>query len=132
MVSWWLEFSITTIDNKAPHWKGGEAIEDGTPPNAVVSRIGVRKGLFGGSRRNEYSYLIESELWAFGGYLKWALHEGMKTVPSILLCAAHTRKLLVQLSFKCRWLVLMSFSVGPSASEGWSISRPIWRIHHFG
>ena len=27
------------------------------------------------------AYLIESELWAFGGYLKWALHEGMKTVP---------------------------------------------------
>jgi hypothetical protein len=78
-----LEFSITTVDNQAAHWKNGEAIEDGTPPSAfVVSRIGVRKGLFGGLEAGmNTAYLIESELWAFGGYLKWALHEGMATVP---------------------------------------------------
>ena len=48
----------------------------------MVSRIGVRKGLPGGFEIGmNTAYLIESELWTFGGSLKWALHEGMKIVP---------------------------------------------------
>ena len=76
-----LQFSVTSINADQPHWQLG--IEDTSPPDAfVVSRIGVRKGLPASFEIGmNTNYLIESELWMFGTYLKWGLHEGMDAVP---------------------------------------------------
>lgn len=76
-----LQFSVTTINNDRSYWIDG--IQDETPPGSlVVSRVGVRKGLPGSLEIGMTgSYLIESELWMFTVLGKWALHEGMTTVP---------------------------------------------------
>lgn len=75
------ELSITNIDEQAEYWQKG--VEDESPPGALLTtQLHLRKGLpfsfeIGATATN----LINSELWAFGGEVKWAPNEAIEAFP---------------------------------------------------
>ena len=75
------ELSITDIDEQAQHWQLG--VEDESPPQTLLTtQLRVRKGLpFSFEIGGVAAYMVNSELWAFGGELKWAINEGIEAFP---------------------------------------------------
>lgn len=75
------ELSTTNISEDKDFWQQG--IEDQSPPGALVtSQFHVRKGLpFSFEIGGVATYLVESELWAFGGEVKWSPNEAVEAFP---------------------------------------------------
>lgn len=76
-----LELSTTNIDEAAGYWQRG--IEDESPPGALLtSQFHLRKGLpFSFEVGGAVTYLVNSELWAVGGEVKWAPNEAIEAFP---------------------------------------------------
>ena len=76
-----LGFSATSIKSDDPYWERG--ISDRDPPSHLMTMlVDVRKGLpYSVEVGVNASYLIDSELWAIGGSLKWALNEAVDIFP---------------------------------------------------
>ena len=76
-----VQFAITSINNQGQYWQ--EGVEDERPESQLmVTRIGLRKGLaasleFG----SDVAYLVNSEMWSLGGFIKWSPHEMMDDFP---------------------------------------------------
>ncbi len=75
--------SISTIDEQAAHWQ--DTISDGDPPGAFFTgHVQVRKGLpFSFELAGNMSYMTNSEMFAVGADVKWALHEGFFYMPDV-------------------------------------------------
>ncbi|MEO1271753.1 MAG: hypothetical protein AAFX99_26980 [Myxococcota bacterium] len=79
--------SVSTVDSNAEHWR---ALRGGDNPGAFTTgQIFVRKGLpFSFELGGELSYLFESETFAVGTDLKWALNEGFLFLPDFAVRVA--------------------------------------------
>ncbi len=76
-----LQTSITAINNNETYWK--LAARDGDP-EAMLTTLGLdmRKGLpYSFEVATQLTYLFDSELWAVGGSLKWAINEAVEQFP---------------------------------------------------
>lgn len=75
--------SISTIDEQAAHWQ--DTIRDGDPPPSFFTgHLQLRKGLpFSFELAGNMSYLTNSEMFAVGADVKWALHEGFFYMPDV-------------------------------------------------
>ena len=75
--------SVSTIDSSADHWQ--RAIRDGDPPPSFFTgHVQVRKGLpFSFELAGNMAYLANSEMFAVGTDVKWALHEGFFYMPDV-------------------------------------------------
>lgn len=75
--------SVSTIDPNADYWQ--QAISDGDAPGAFFTgHVQVRKGLpFSFELAGNMSYLGNSEMFAVGSDIKWALHEGFFFMPDV-------------------------------------------------
>jgi hypothetical protein len=75
------ELSTTNISEEQDFWQLG--VEDESPPGTLqTTQFHVRKGLpysfeLGGAA----TYLAGSELWAFGGEVKWSPNEAVEAFP---------------------------------------------------
>ncbi|MSP71355.1 MAG: hypothetical protein EXR76_04030 [Myxococcales bacterium] len=93
-----LEYSATNIDESSSYWKKGtertlaasqahalnpEGNPDAEAPDFLHTlRFRMRKGLpYSLEMGAQVTYLVDSELWAFGGEVKWALNEGVDALP---------------------------------------------------
>ncbi len=76
-----LQIGIHTINADEDYWVRG--VEDGDPGSVLTTmRFDVRKGLpYSFEIGMNGAYLLESELWSFGGALKWALNEAIDAFP---------------------------------------------------
>jgi len=76
-----MQYSITNVNEEEEYWQRG--VKDQSPSSTLmVSQFEVRKGLpFSAEIGANASYMIETELWAFGGMLKWALNEAVDAFP---------------------------------------------------
>lgn len=76
-----LGFSATTISDTEAYWQ--RAIEDEAPPGALMTmHLDLRKGLgYSLEMGANATYMLNSELWAIGGSLKWALNEAVDQFP---------------------------------------------------
>ncbi|MBH24719.1 MAG: hypothetical protein CMH57_09765 [Myxococcales bacterium] len=76
--------SFSTVDDNAEHWR---ALQSGGDPGAFTTgQIFVRKGLpFSFEIGSELTYLFESETFAVGADLKWALNEGFLYLPDFAI-----------------------------------------------
>jgi hypothetical protein len=76
-----LGFSATSINSDKDYWQQG--ISDGTPPGSLMTMmLDMRKGLpYSLEIGANASYLIDSEQWAIGGSLKWAINEAVDQFP---------------------------------------------------
>ena len=76
-----LQFAITSINNTEGYWLNG--VEDKTPESQLmVTRVGLRKGLAGSIELgSDVAYLVNSEMWTLGAFLKWSPHEMMDDFP---------------------------------------------------
>ncbi len=85
------ELATTTINAKANHWDGVEGVEVDSPasarPSSSLTTVGmfVRKGIWLPVPSMEvgagFQHLLESQMVAYQGYLKLALHEGFQDWP---------------------------------------------------
>lgn len=75
--------SLSFIPADADHWQ--TAVEDGNPESTLLTgHVQVRKGLpFSFEVAGNMSYLGNSEMFAMGADLKWALHEGFFYMPDV-------------------------------------------------
>ena len=76
-----LQFAITSINNTETYWVDG--VEDKTPESQLmVTRVGLRKGLAASIELgSDVAYLVNSEMWTLGAFLKWSPHEMMADFP---------------------------------------------------
>lgn len=76
-----LLYGASTIHSDETYWKRG--VEDESPPSALHTlTLDMRKGLpFSFEMEGQATYLLDSELWAFGGSVKWALNEAVDQFP---------------------------------------------------
>ncbi|MBU0553072.1 hypothetical protein KKB55_05025 [Myxococcota bacterium] len=125
-----LQLSTTTTNSDEAYWK--EAVND--PPSALMTtQIDVRKGLpFSFEMGATATYLIESELWAFGGSLKWALNEAINDFPVDFAIRGSLNRMVgsseMQLSTAGMDLILSrSFGAGGVANIGpYMAYSPAW------
>jgi hypothetical protein len=75
--------SVSFIPNTNEYWQ--LVVEDGDPPPAMFTgHVQVRKGLpFSFEMVGNMTYLTNSEMFAVGADLKWALHEGFFYMPDV-------------------------------------------------
>lgn len=75
--------SVSFIPSEQDYWKLG--VEDGDPPPSLfTAHLQARKGLpFSFELVGNMSYLTNSEMFALGGDVKWALHEGFFYMPDV-------------------------------------------------
>ena len=75
------QLAITSINNTESYWQ--EGIEDKAPEGQLmVTRIGLRKGLAASIELgSDIAYLVSSEMWTIGGFVKWSPHEMMDDFP---------------------------------------------------
>lgn len=75
--------SFSTITQDADYWQ--QAIEDGDPPGSFFTgHVQVRKGLpFSFEMAGNMAYMANSEMFAVGADVKWALHEGFFYMPDV-------------------------------------------------
>lgn len=76
-----IQVGLHAINASEDYWT--RAVEDGDPSDFMSTvRLDVRKGLpYSFEVGMNATYLVESELWAFGGMLKWALNESVDAFP---------------------------------------------------
>lgn len=76
-----LQIGVHSVNSDEDYWVRGA--EDGDPdPILTTLRFDVRKGLpYSFELGVNGTYLLESELWAFGGALKWAVNEAVDAFP---------------------------------------------------
>lgn len=76
-----LQLGLNTINADEDYWARG--VEDQDPDDLLTTmRFDVRKGLpYSFEIGMAATYLLESELWAFGGAVKWALNEAVDAFP---------------------------------------------------
>lgn len=76
-----LQIGVHAINSDEDYWARG--VDDGDPdPVLTTMRFDVRKGLpYSFELGMNGTYLLESELWSFGGALKWALNEAVDAFP---------------------------------------------------
>lgn len=85
------EVGMTQISNKQDFWNGTSGVEPQNPnahrPPAWLSTVGVfvRKGMWVPLPAFEFGagvvHLLDSQMLAWQGYAKWALHEGFHDLP---------------------------------------------------
>lgn len=76
-----LQIGVHAINSDEDYWARGVQDQD---PDAVMTtmRFDVRKGLpYSFELGMNGTYLLESELWSFGGGLKWAINEAVDAFP---------------------------------------------------
>lgn len=75
--------SLSFIPNDEEYWQ--DVVEDQDPgPALFTAHVQVRKGLpFSFELVGNMSYLSNSEMFAMGADLKWALHEGFTYMPDV-------------------------------------------------
>lgn len=75
--------SLSFIDEQSEYWRTG--LEDGDPPPAMFTgHLQIRKGLpFSFEVAGDMAYLSNSEMFAMGAHVKWALHEGFYYFPDV-------------------------------------------------
>lgn len=75
------QYALTNINEGEDYWQ--EGIESTTPPSVLQTlTLDVRKGLpFSFELGAQVSYLIDSELVAVGGSLKWSANEAVEAFP---------------------------------------------------
>lgn len=76
-----LIYGASTISSDESYWQRG--VEDESPSGMLHTlSLDMRKGLpFSFEVGGQATYLLDSELWAFGGSLKWALNEAVEQFP---------------------------------------------------
>lgn len=76
-----LQYAFTSIDKGAGYWQ--ETIEDRDPPGSLMTaHLDVKKGLpYSFEVGAHATYLVNSELWAYGGSLKFAPNEAVGDFP---------------------------------------------------
>ncbi len=76
-----VQVGITDINETEDYWS--RSVEDGDPPSVLVTtQLDMRKGLpYSFEVGAHATYLINSELWAFGGSLKWSPNESVDDFP---------------------------------------------------
>ncbi len=90
-----VEGSFSTIDNHAEHWLRASP-DASKAPNATLStlQIHVQKGLpFSFEMGGTITKLLESDVVAVGGELKWAFNEGFYYLPDIAVRGSVNRLL---------------------------------------
>jgi hypothetical protein len=93
-----VQYSATNIDQQAPHWQRsteatlaasqlaeanpGQGLEPEPPTALHTFHIAMRKGLpYSFEAGARVSYLLDTEVWAFGGEVKWAANESVPELP---------------------------------------------------
>lgn len=89
-----IQFGLTNINEDKAYWQQG--IEDQSPPSMLVStHIDMRKGLpYSVEVGATASYLFNSELFAFGGMVKFAPNEAIKDFPVDLAIKASVMRVV--------------------------------------
>ncbi len=75
--------SVSFIQAQEPHWQ--EGVEDRDPSSTLLTgHLQLRKGLpFSFEVAGDMSYLFDSEMFAMGAHVKWALNEGFYYMPDV-------------------------------------------------
>lgn len=83
-----LQLGLTNVDDDAEHWQSATRKNQGTNPpgdtpgTLQTLQLDLRKGLpFSAELGANLSWLVNSELFAFSGSLKWALNEAIDQFP---------------------------------------------------
>lgn len=89
------EASFSAIDPSADHWKTAAPDPTETPGDLLSTmQIHVRKGLpFSFELGGTLTKLFDSDMFALGGELKWALNEGFYYLPDIAVRGSINRLL---------------------------------------
>jgi hypothetical protein len=89
-----LELSATNINEQNDYWKKG--VVDETPPGTLLTnQLRVRKGLpYSFELGAVATYLDNSEMWAFGGEVKWAPNEAVEAFPVDVAIRAGVNRIL--------------------------------------
>lgn len=89
-----IQFGLTNINEDKAYWQRG--VEDEAPPSMLVStHIDMRKGLpYSLEVGATASYLFDSELFAFGGMIKFAPNEAIEDLPVDLAVKASVMRTL--------------------------------------
>ncbi|MFN3198464.1 MAG: hypothetical protein ACE366_08620 [Bradymonadia bacterium] len=126
------QLSITNINDSEDYWQLG--VEDSSPPTTLMaSHLIIRKGLpFSFEVGGSATYLINSELWAFGAEGKWALNEAIDDAPvDFAVRAAYSRMVgSIQMnlsSFNMDFVLSKSFGVaGVVNIAPYMAYSPLW------
>jgi hypothetical protein len=88
-----LETSLNTIKSGKYYWKN--AVEGGTPSDILTTmQLHFRKGLPSSFEIGAmFTYLFQSQMFAAGAEVKWALNEGFIYAPDVAIRAAVNRVL---------------------------------------
>lgn len=75
------QIGVNSVNGGEEYWARG--VEDEDPEDILTTmRFDARKGLpYSFEVGMSATYLLESELWAFGGAVKWALNEAVDAFP---------------------------------------------------
>jgi hypothetical protein len=79
-------WSGTTVSNDQPYWGVTERAQNGQDPRGFLQtlQLEVRKGLpFSFELGANFMWLVESQLFAPGIEVRWALQEGYKYIPDL-------------------------------------------------
>jgi hypothetical protein len=77
--------SVAPISGQRSFWR--DATTQGTPGSAMfVPHLAIRKGLpFSFEVGSQFTYLPDSEMFALGGEVKWAINEGFHYLPDVAI-----------------------------------------------
>lgn len=89
------EASFSAIDPTQEHWQKASPVEGQAPSDVLTTmQIHVRKGLpFSFELGGTLTKLMDSEMFALGGELKWAFNEGFYYLPDIAVRVGANRLL---------------------------------------
>jgi len=91
-----IESSFTGINNDADYWKKARSADSDAGPPSVLStlQLHLRKGLpFSFEVGGSLTHLLESDMFALGGEIKWAFNEGFYYLPDLAVRASVNRLL---------------------------------------
>ncbi len=131
-VSFGLVYGLTGLNAPNANWKNATAGNQ-KPSSLMNANLVLRKGLpYSFELEGSMGYLINSELFAVGGGLRWSPHEAVKLVPVDVSARFHARKVVgssqldlttmgFDLSLGHEFGILKLFSIAPYVAYS-----PLW------
>jgi hypothetical protein len=131
-VSFGLVYGMTGLYAPNANWKNA-TVGNQKPSSLMNANLVVRKGLpYSFELEGSMGYLINSELFAVGGGLRWSPHEAVKLVPVDVSTRFHVRKVVgssqmdlttmgFDLSVGHEFGILKLFSIAPYVAYS-----PLW------